>query len=359
MTIVQATREYEAWLAKQIPIIKADLVAKHQHMAADPFSFLRATFYRWMQLWPEHCKDCSGAPIVLGVGDLHVENYGTWRDIEGRLIWGINDFDEAFPLPYTVDLVRLATSAWLAIELEHLTIAPEDATAAILDGYVTALSAGGLPFVLSEQHVWLRDAVTGKLRDPVVFWQKISALPSLQRVPKPVLALLRSAMPEKNVEFRVAHRQAGLGSLGRERYTAVADWRGGKIAREAKALLPSACAWAGLGSSDTRIHYSEIVSRSSRAADPFLVRKGDWILRRLSPFCSRMELSALPRSRDEEKLLWGMGRELGNVHLGTRGAAPRILSDLDGRKAKWLRRATAAMTAATLSDWKAWKKHGR
>ena len=33
--------------------------------------------------------------LELSVGDLHVENFGTWRDSEGRLIWGINDFDEA------------------------------------------------------------------------------------------------------------------------------------------------------------------------------------------------------------------------------------------------------------------------
>ena len=54
------------------------------------------------------------APRALAVGDLHVENFGTWRDVEGRLIWGINDFDEAWRLPYTNDLVRLATSALLA-----------------------------------------------------------------------------------------------------------------------------------------------------------------------------------------------------------------------------------------------------
>jgi len=36
---------------------------------------------------------------VLAVGDLHVENFGTWRDAEGRLIWGVNDFDEAWRLP--------------------------------------------------------------------------------------------------------------------------------------------------------------------------------------------------------------------------------------------------------------------
>ena len=40
-----------------------------------------------------------------GVGDLHVENYGTWRDAEGRLVCGNNDFDETCPLPYTNDVV--------------------------------------------------------------------------------------------------------------------------------------------------------------------------------------------------------------------------------------------------------------
>ena len=59
------------------------------------------------------------APQVLGVGDLHVENFGTWRDAESRLVWGINDFDEACCLPYTHDLVRLAASARFAIEERH------------------------------------------------------------------------------------------------------------------------------------------------------------------------------------------------------------------------------------------------
>jgi len=61
--------------------------------------FFRATFYRWLQLWPELCADLVKAPPVLGVGDLHIENFGTWRDEEGRLIWGVNDLDEAWPAP--------------------------------------------------------------------------------------------------------------------------------------------------------------------------------------------------------------------------------------------------------------------
>ena len=51
---------------------------------------------------------------MLAVGDIHVENFGTWRDAEGRLVWGVNDFDEAARMPYAIDIVRLATSAVLA-----------------------------------------------------------------------------------------------------------------------------------------------------------------------------------------------------------------------------------------------------
>ena len=122
MNIKKATEAYEAWLGKQLPLLPADLRLKHQRMAESPFPFLRATFYRWAQLWPQVCPELKTAPAVLGVGDLHVENFGTWRDREGRLTWGINDFDEACPLPYPNDLVRLAVSALLAVNENHHTL---------------------------------------------------------------------------------------------------------------------------------------------------------------------------------------------------------------------------------------------
>src|ERR1700730_7957071 len=114
MDIVDSTRSFERWLGKHVRLRKDDLRYKHSLMAADTFSFLRATFYRWAQLWPEAITDLAQAPRVLSAGDLHVENYGTWRDAEGRLVWGMNDFDEAARLPFTADLVRLATRAGLA-----------------------------------------------------------------------------------------------------------------------------------------------------------------------------------------------------------------------------------------------------
>src|SRR5215468_11007638 len=147
MDIYKASEQYEAWLATQTKIVEADLVFKHKQMKQGPFPFLRATFYRWAQIWSEVCSDLTTAPTVLAVGDLHVENFGTWRDIEGRLIWGINDFDEAFLQPYLLDILRLIASAHVATETEHLRVSPKRATELIWDGYVHNLNKGGGPFV--------------------------------------------------------------------------------------------------------------------------------------------------------------------------------------------------------------------
>jgi Uncharacterized protein conserved in bacteria (DUF2252) len=99
--IVRSTRAYETWLASRTRVVSADLRLKHLRMAESPFGFLRATFYRWLQRWSALPASLVGAPEVIAVGDLHVENFGTWRDAEGRLIWGVNDVDEACVLPYT------------------------------------------------------------------------------------------------------------------------------------------------------------------------------------------------------------------------------------------------------------------
>src|ERR1700687_2839760 len=80
MNVIKATHDFERWLAKQIPLVRRDVALKHAHMAESSFSFFRATFYRWLQLWHENCLDVAGAPKVLAIGDLHIENFGTCRD---------------------------------------------------------------------------------------------------------------------------------------------------------------------------------------------------------------------------------------------------------------------------------------
>ncbi len=348
MKIAKTTAKYEAWLARRLKILDPDLNFKHEQMRSAVFPFLRATYYRWAQIWADVCGAAAQAPSVLAVGDLHVENFGTWRDIEGRLIWGINDFDETWRLPYTNDLIRLATSALLA----DISCEPKAGIAAILKGYLDGLEAGGRPFALAEHHPALRAMATARLRDPELYWQKLHALPDVQEdVPVGATKAIARWMPEHGLHWRVVHRVAGLGSLGRQRFVAIAEWHGGSIAREAKALAPSACWWAEEGKGTAPIHYQEILDRAVRCLDPFVHVRQKWIVRRLAPDCSRIELSQLPRERDELRLLHAMGWETANVHLGS--AKPRVLlADLKKRPTGWLLSAARQMEKAVQADFR-------
>jgi hypothetical protein len=355
MNFIKSTREYEAWLKTTLDIVPADLKKKHAAMAEDIFSFFRATFYRWSQLFPEGCPELASAPYVLAVGDLHVENFGTWRDAEARLVWGINDFDEVATMPFAIDLVRLAASAHLAIDAGHLGIEHKEACTSIVEGYRCGIEAGGVPFVLSAKHGWLSQLVA--FRDPAAFWHKFEALPEFKgRVPKDALRAIDQLMPGRNLPSRISHRIAGLGSLGRQRFVAVAEFEGGHVCREAKALAPSAWLWAKGKRQPRKIRYQEALDTAIRANDPFVRLKEKWIVRRLAPDCTRVELASVPKSKEKDKLLHAMGYETANVHAGS-GNAKAILKFLAGLDPHWLHEAAARMVKATTADHKEWIGH--
>jgi Uncharacterized protein conserved in bacteria (DUF2252) len=361
VNIFKATRDFEQWLAKQVPLVRQDLALKHANMAEAPFPFLRATFYRWLQLWIEVCGDLAKAPTVLGVGDLHIENFGTWRDGEGRLIWGVNDLDEAWPAAYTLDLARLTTSAYLAIWGEHLSLTRREAAQAIEEGYRDSLAAGGKAFILAEHHQWLRLLALSKLRDPVRFWEKMQQNPPFAaKPPEEARKLIEAAFPPPRREYQLRRRIAGLGSLGHPRILALSSWQGAFIAREAKAIRPSAWVWYKNSSSED-LHCSKLVDTAIRVKDPCVRFHGRWVVRRLAPDCSRIELASLPAERDETRLLYCMGWETANMHFGSPHALTQVKRDLAARRGRWLHRASKAMFKATLEDWlvwrKGWKKH--
>jgi hypothetical protein len=99
-----------------------------------------------------------------------------------------------------------------------------------------------------------------------------------------------------------------------------------------------------------------MLDHAVRCRDPFVRILGCWLVRRLSPYCSRIELTALPRKRDEGKLLYAMGWDTANVHLGSPRAIKAIQRDIATRKATWLRGAAERMTSVTISEWKEWAR---
>jgi hypothetical protein len=356
MNIFKATADFEQWLAKRLPIIREDIALKHKLMAEAAFPFFRATFYRWLQHWPEVCPDLAKAPAVLAVGDLHIENFGTWRDEEGRLIWGVNDLDEAWPAAYALDLVRLTTSTYLAATAEHLSLTRREASEAIEEGYRDALAAGGKAFVLAEHHQWLRLLALSKLRDPVRFWEKMQQCsPYTAKPPAEARKLIEETLPAPCRVYQLKRRIAGLGSLGHPRILALSSWQGAFIAREAKGIRTSAYAWYRNTSSD-QIYGVKLVERAIRVQDPCVRFHGHWLVRRLAPDCSRIELASLPKERDESRLLYDMGWETANMHFGSPAAIAKVKRDLASRPGRWLHKAAKAMFRVTLEDWESWRK---
>jgi hypothetical protein len=351
--ITQSTRDYEDWLRAQLPdgFAPTDLDRKHSKMRESAFSFLRATYWRWAETVFEVCPELASAPVVLAVGDTHLENFGTWRDSDGRLVWGINDFDEAAEMPFALDVVRLAASALLA--RGRRDIDSREVCTRLLGGYRDGLAAPE-PLVLDRDYRWLRKLVIVPEKDRADFWKDIDRLRRHPEPPARFVSALQLAFPEPPEQLLVVRRVAGTGSLGRLRLVGIAHWRGAPLLREVKAITTSAW-WRVPGRTGTAIKSKEIATGRFRAADPWFTVRDDLVLRRLSPNNRKIEVDDNLSALLGPDMLWAMGRDLACVHAGTDDRRDALDAYLKDHGRGWLLDAAEKMAAAVRTEHLAFK----
>jgi len=345
---------FESWLRTKCNVVLADLDFKHQRMKTNAFVFLRATYFRWATQIEALCPDLALAPSVLSVGDTHVENFGTWRDGDGRLVWGVNDFDEVASIAYPFDLVRLATSAQLT---PKLAVGTRQALDAILSGYLDAL-AEPRPTIVHEHSIWMRTLVQPSDAACISFWRELDACPDAEP-PQGVADALRNSLPPGSTNIRFCSRRKGGGGLGRARFVAAATWQGGTVAREAKAWVPSAWGWAR-GYETTPRDYLALATGTFRSPDPDL-RLDDrirFIIRRIAPDSRKIDLGDVLEADLDSKLLRVMGFELGAIHAAAPGPRSAIIEDLKRRPSEWLVEATRTAVTAVEADFETWLAGG-
>jgi uncharacterized protein (DUF2252 family) len=110
---------------------------KYRKMAADPFAFYRGTaclFYADVSKADDRWADDQTSRVWIH-GDLHAENFGTYMNSHGTLVFDVNDFDEAYLGHFTWDLRRLTASFAL---LGWQKALPEGQVREILEGYLRA-----------------------------------------------------------------------------------------------------------------------------------------------------------------------------------------------------------------------------
>ena len=113
-TFVFTDRDVNAMIDEQNRTRLPELIElRRERMAVSPF-----TFYRGTALLMAHDlskQAITGASLII-CGDAHLNNFGLYASPERRLVFDLNDFDEAAPGPWEWDLKRLITSIILCGE---------------------------------------------------------------------------------------------------------------------------------------------------------------------------------------------------------------------------------------------------
>ena len=349
MTFAEDNADYESWLATQCDVIRDDLDYKHERMTENAFIFLRATFFRWAKTIEALLPTLKGAPVVLSVGDAHLENFGTWRDSADRLVWGVNDFDDASVIQYPFDLVRLCTSALL---VPGTGSTASEAAAAILTGYVRGL-AQPRPTLVSDADGWMQSQLAPTDKSERRFWKGIDkeaeAVPPVQ-----VQGNLTAALPPDASVERFASRRKGGGGLGRPRYLVIAVWRGQRIAREAKAAVPSAWDWAHR-KPEAPSRFLELARGPYRLPDPVLTSADRFIIRRVAPDSRKIDIVDEPDRPIDARVLDAMGFDVGAIHASDPQSRLAIQADVKMQPKNWLADASELARKAITEDFESWR----
>ncbi|MBK8115007.1 MAG: DUF2252 family protein [Candidatus Accumulibacter sp.] len=380
MNIRSSTKDYEQWLGKQLVnrggCDEWALKEKCKLMKnGDDHSFLRATFYRWASLWTGlH----NGGPKIVSVGDIHIENFGTWRKETGKrtLVWGVNDFDESCVLPWTNDLVRLGVSATFAIrELnDSFHIKSKRACRTMLKSYTDALlNDTAKAFVLRDDNDpfcrLVKKMIPGIKQTAKKYFKdrqgdlapiKIGALEkdlrkALKRLQKSLPAGTRRYSPYQ----LKPHALVGLGSLGKRRFYALV--KDDSLIYEIKPAIASACEWAK--GTDGQNADTKLLKSSRRVPDPSQDVNNGWIVRRRGSDAQKLELDKFERNRDAKKealLFTNMAIELANLHrTNSKKKIEAVVTDLKQRNKKdpdWFLKLVAKWVKKMENDHKKFKK---
>jgi uncharacterized protein (DUF2252 family) len=243
------------------------LAMKYAKMAQNPFIFLRGACPLFYEALPDSPLFVD-APLAWCCGDLHFENFGSYKGDNRLVYFDINDYDEAALAPVTWDLVRLLTSIQCGVEALRATRAEALAVSqSCVEAYRTAFINGKPLWVEQETSVGLVNKLLTDLqgRKRAAFLDKRTVRQGSRRTLKVdgVKALAASDEQKKTViEFMdqfaalqptpgffevldVGRRIAGTGSLGVTRYVVLVEGKGspdGNYLLDIKEARPSAMA---------------------------------------------------------------------------------------------------------------------
>jgi uncharacterized protein (DUF2252 family) len=366
---MDVVREIQAYNTGREP---QRLLLKYRAMRASPFAFLRGSCHLFYARLPRGGV-LRSAPRVWICGDLHLENFGSYKADNRLIYFDINDFDESVLAPASWDLVRLLTS--LRVGAQSLSLSDVRVHALcqfFLDAYASALAQGKAYWVETETAQGEVRELLDRLRDRqrasflaerttlrrgrrqlLVDGSKALAATEAQRAAVLVFMqeLARSQTDPKFFSvLDVARRIAGTGSLGLDRFAILVQGKGspdGNYILDLKQALASSLMpmlkvpqpkWK------TEAHRVVAVQRRMQAVpmaflQPVRFANHPFVLRAIQPTEDRVSLDGSRQTRGElEQLIATLGRLVAWAQLRSAGrdgsASADELIEFGGRK-KW------------------------
>lgn len=322
----------------------AELVRrKYQALRSDPFTFLRGTCHLFYEHLP-NSKILQNAPPAWACGDLHLENFGSYKGDNRLVYFDLNDFDEAALAPCTWDLLRLLTSVFIAGPSLNITKSQAFSLCELMMGsYKSAIADGKSRWIEPETAHGLIKQLLGSLhnrnrasfldsrtvrkrakRKIRIDGKKALAVTAPQR--NKIQALMtRFAKQQSDPKFfrliDVARRIAGTGSLGVERYILLVEGKGspdGNYLLDLKQALPSSlarnlkCKQPKWPSEAHRVvdvqHRVQAISMAFLA--PVIIGRTSYVLRALQPSEDRVAVNA---GKAEFPYLQGLMANMGEL----------------------------------------------
>jgi uncharacterized protein (DUF2252 family) len=222
------------------------LAMKYAAMARGPFAFFRGSCHLFYEDWPQG-SPLDASPAAWICGDLHLENFGSYKGDNRLVYFDINDFDESARAPAAWDGARLLASMWTARKGFRLDEQQAEALSQIyLNAYCAELCLGKARWLeRATAEGMIRDLLKGlknRSRETLIASRTepggkrllldgehaLAADEGSQAKVRAILAQVEQVHEQADFfhVHDVARRIAGVGSLGLERYTILVDGRG-------------------------------------------------------------------------------------------------------------------------------------
>lgn len=367
-------------------LMEADPVAfrrKFRKMAAAPFPFYRGTaclFYADMADDTDPWADERTSRVWIQ-GDLHAENFGTYMDSSGTLVFDVNDFDEAYLGCFTWDLKRLAAS--VALMAWSKAISDDDITHLIgtfLRAYVRQVRSfadnpddegvrlqldsteGVLHEVLLRARLRTRIELLDSMTSVDEYERRFAHGPGVRSLPDDEREVVRAAfesyldtIPSGKrfggntyfVKDVVGRSGFGIGSAGLPAYTVLVEGHTQALENDVvlsmkQGNVPAASRIVDeeriRGYFTNEGHRTAVSQRALQAyADPWLgyTSIGDkgFVVSELSPYVSDLDWSELTEPSEMDPVLAYLGRATAKMHCVSDSDSEQALVDFQSEEA--------------------------